>query len=305
MNEKQQIRDQANREELSDRIAQVAVSDGAVSPLEGLFLHRASRPSERGHGVSKLAFCVIAQGAKEVYLGDQTYRYDSRNYLLTTVELPVMSQITEASPESPYLSMRLEISSALVGSVMLDAGIAAPQGRSDSKAFVVSDLDSDLLDASVRLLRCLDMGSQAPTMGALVSREIVLRLLLGEQSGRLRHIPPLSGYTQRISRAVEKMRKDFDKPLRVESLAKELGMSSSGFHLHFKAVTDMSPLQFQKQIRLQEARRLLLDSDVDAATAGFKVGYEDASHFGRDYKRLFGHPPAKDAERLRTMVAVE
>jgi AraC-like DNA-binding protein len=167
------------------------------------------------------------------------------------------------------------------------------------RAIDVSPLDAGLLDAVVRLVRLLDSPTEARFLSPLVTREIVYRLLRGEQGDRLRHTAVLGGHSHRIARALERLRNEFDQPLRIEEIARELGMSVSGFHHHFRAVTAMSPLQFQKQIRLQEARRLMLGEDLDAASAGYRVGYGDASHFTREYKRRFGAPPARDVERLR------
>jgi AraC-like DNA-binding protein len=167
------------------------------------------------------------------------------------------------------------------------------------QALNVSPLDVSLLDAIVRLVRLLDSPTDARFLAPLITREIVYRLLKGEQGGRLHHIAALGGHSHRIVRALERLRKDFDQPLRIEDIARELGMSVSGFHHHFRAVTAMSPLQFQKQLRLQEARRLMLGENLDAASAGYRVGYSDASHFTREYKRLFGTPPMRDVERLR------
>lgn len=305
MDTMEERRDGANREELIGRIAKAFREDGKIAPLEGLLLNRVSLPTERVHGVSKLSFCVIAQGAKEIYLGDGRYPYDAEHYLLATLELPVTGRIVEASQARPYLSLRLDLEPALVGSVMVEAGFPVPQGHGDAKALVVSALGSGLLDATVRLLRLLDAPAEARVLVPLVKREIVFRLLTGEQGGRLRHLPAHGGHSHRIGQAIDRLRNEFDRPLRIESLAQELGMSSSGFHHHFKAVTDMSPLQFQKQLRLQEARRLMLGEELDAASAGFRVGYEDASHFSRDYKRRFGHSPIRDVERLRTMAVAD
>ena len=168
------------------------------------------------------------------------------------------------------------------------------------RAFDVSPLDAGLLVAVVSLLRLLDTpAEEVRFLRPLVTREIVFRLLRGEQGGRLRQIAVLGGHAHRIARAIERLREDFDRPLRVEDVARESGMSVSGFHHHFKAVTAMSPLQFQKRMRLQEARRLMIGEDLDASSAGYRVGYGDASHFTRDYKRLFGAPPVRDVERLR------
>src|ERR687893_1247503 len=291
---------QASREELVERIARAIREDGTVEPLEGLHLNRSSSPTELGHGVSEPAFCVIAQGSKEILLGDNRYRYDPAHYLITTAALPVAVRITEASEERPYLGVVLGLDPALVGSVMVEAGHPAPRDHAAVRAFDVSPLDEGLLDAVVRLVGLLDApADEARFLRPLVTREIVFRLLKGEQGGRLRQIAVLGGYSHRIARALERLREDFDRPLRIEDVARDVGMSVSGFHHHFKAVTAMSPLQFQKRMRLQEARRLMLGEDLDAASAGFRVGYGDASQFSREYKRLFGAPPARDVERLR------
>jgi AraC-like DNA-binding protein len=183
---------------------------------------------------------------------------------------------------------------------MVEAGHPAPGDRAAVRAFDVSPLDEGLLDAVLRLVRLQDApAEEARFLRPLVTREIVFRLLRGEQGGRLRQIAVLGGHAHRIARALERLREDYDRPLRVEDVAREAGMSVSGFHHHFKAVTAMSPLQFQKRMRLQEARRLMLSEDLDAASAGHRVGYSDASQFTREYKRLFGAPPVRDVERLR------
>lgn len=292
------------RQDLVRWIARATPEDGTVEPLPGLHLTRSSTPTEPLHAVSEPSVCVIAQGSKQLLLGDSLYRYDPAHYLLVTVDLPVVAQVFDASPERPYLSMRLELDPALVSSVMLDAGsLAAPRtprsGHDDVRGIDVSPLDAKLLDAMVRLVQLIDSPEEASVLRPLITREIVFRLLVGEQGNRLRHVARLGSQTDRIAEAVERLRRDFDQPLRIESLARELGMSESVFYHHFKAVTTLSPLQFQKHLRLQEARRILLCEDVDAATAGYRVGYEDASQFSREYKRLFGEPPMRDVERLR------
>jgi AraC-like DNA-binding protein len=297
--EREAARVQANREELVERIARAMREDGTTQPLQGLHLSRSSLPLKPLHSVLEPSLCVIAQGSKEVLLGDSRYRYDPSHYLLATVELPRVSQVLEASQERPYLSLRLELAPTLVGAVMVEAGYASPPGPADVRAIDVSPLDVHLLDAIVRLVRLLDFPAEAPVLLPLITREIIYRLLRGEPGPRLRHLAILGGYTPHIARAVGRLRQDFDQPLRIESLAQELGMSVSGFHHHFKAVTAMSPLQFQKQLRLQEARRLMLGEDLDAASAAYRVGYHDASHFNREYKSLFGVPPMRDVQRLR------
>lgn len=297
--EREARRAQASREELAERIARAVCADGSVEPLEGLRLRRAGAPTELGHGMADPALCVIAQGSKEILLGGKRYRYDPAQYLIATTALPVASRITEAAPERPYLSLVLLLDPALVGSVMAEAGQIAPQAQTAVTAMDVGRLDADLLDAVVRLVRLLDTPAEARFLAPLLRREIVYRLLSGAQRDRLTQIAALGSPTHRIAVAVERLRKAFDQPLRIEEIARELGMSVSGFHHHFKALTAMSPLQFQKQLRLQEARRLMLGEGLDAASAGYRVGYSDASHFTREYKRLFGAPPMHHAQRLR------
>ena len=290
---------QANRAELVERIARATREDGRVEPLNGLYLFRASSPTELLHSVYTPAFCVIAQGSKEVFLGEERYQYDPAQYLLTTVELPVVSQILEASKEQPYLSFRLQLDPALVGSVLVEADLPSPRGEGEVKAIDVSPLDASLLDAVVRLVRLLESPTDARVLAPPVTREIIYRLLMGAQGARLRHIAVLGGDTHRIAKVVDLLRKDYKEPLQVESIAQALGMSISGLYHQFKAVTAMSPLQFQKRLRLQEARRLMLSEHLDAAGAGSRVGYDDAAHFNREYKSVFGLPPVRDIERLR------
>src|SRR6266849_1466426 len=290
---------QAHREELVERIGRAVREDGTVQPLQGLHLSRSSLPLKPLHSVVEPSVCVIAQGSKEVLLGESRYQYDPSHYLLATVELPRVSQVLEASKERPYLSLRLELAPTLVSSVMVEAGHTSPPGHTDVRAISVSPLDVHLLDAFVRLVRLLDAPVEAQVLLPLITQEIIYRLLMGEQGGRLRHLALQGGYTPHIARAVGRLRQDFDQPLHIEEIARELGMSVSGFHHHFKAVTTMSPLQFQKRLRLQEARRLMLGEDLDAASAAYRVGYQDASHFNREYKSLFGVPPMRDVQRLR------
>lgn len=297
--EREARRAQANREELVERIKRAVPEDGVVEPLEGVFLARAATPLEQLHSVVKPSFCVVAQGSKEVLLGDSRYQYDPSHYLIHTVELPRVSQVLEASPERPYLSFRLELAPALVGAVMAEAAYAAPPDQPDVRAIAVSPLDTALQDAVVRLVRLVGAPAEAPVLAPLITREIIYRLLLGEQGTRLRYLTVAGGYAPHIAQAAERLRQEFDQPLRVESLAREMGMSVSGLHHHFKAVMAMSPLQYQKQIRLQEARRLMLSEALDAASAAYRVGYRDASHFNREYKSLFGLPPMRDVQRLR------
>jgi len=259
----------------------------------------------RVYGAFKPSLCVVAQGAKEIYLGDNAYRYDPERYLIATVELPMTGRVVEATPDRPYLSLRLNLDPALVGSVMVECGLPSPRSQSDARAIYVSNLGPDLLDALVRLVSLVGNEVEQKVLMPLVKREIVFRLLQGEQGDRLRHLPMMGGHSHSIAKAVEKLRTEFDQPINMENLAKELGMSTSGFHHHFKTVMDLSPLQFQKLIRLQEARQLMLGESLDASTAGYRVGYDDPSHFCRDYKKHFGDSPMRDIEKLRSTATAD
>jgi AraC-like DNA-binding protein len=301
--ERQDLRMQAAREELAERIARALPRDGAVEPQPGVHFRRHSKPGERVYGVYPAAFCVIAQGSKDILLGEDVFRYDTAQYLISTMQLPLAGEAVEASPERPYLSFRLVADPSVVSSVMVESGLLHPRNDGEVKAVDVSPLDADLLDATVRLVRMIDTPDEYRVLAPLVVREIVYRLLTGAQASRMRHLATFGGHAHRMVRAAAMVRERFDKPLRIEELARELGMSVSGFHAHFKAVTAMSPLQFQKQLRLQEARRLMLSEDINAAEAGYRVGYDDASHFSREYKRHFGEPPMRDIEGLRGAAA--
>ena len=291
----------ADQEELAERIARATPSEGTVEVQPGLHFRRCSRPTERLHSFTKPSFCVIAQGSKELVVGDDHFRYDPAHYMISTVELPMIGQIVEASPERPYLGFWLVLEPSVVTSVMVESGAVQRGDGSGLKSVDVSALDGNLLDATLRLVRLVDAPAEYRVRAPLVIREIVYRLLTGAQAGRLRHLATFGGHAHRMVRAVEKLRMNFNKPLRIEEVARELGMSVSGFHAHFRAVTAMSPLQFQKQLRLQEARRLMLSEDLDAAEAGYRVGYDDASHFNREYKRHFGEPPMRDVGRMREL----
>jgi AraC-like DNA-binding protein len=297
--EREAQRVQANREELVERIARAIRQDGTAQPLPGLHLYRHSFPLEQVYSVVEPSLCVVAQGSKEFLLGESRYRYDPFHYLLVTVDLPYVGQVLEASQERPFLSLRLDLAPTLVGEVLVEVGHASLRDHADVRAISVSPVDGHLLDAMVRVARLLDAPDEAPVLQPLITREIIYRLLRGEQGARLRHLAILGGYSPSIARAIERLSQDFDQPLRIEQMARELGMSVSVFHHHFKAVTALSPLQFQKRLRLQEARRLLLGEDLDAASAAYRVGYHDASHFNREYKSLFGVPPMRDVQRLR------
>ncbi len=297
--QREQLWAQSNREELVERIARALPEDGVRDIFPGFRIVRSSDPSEPIHSVYQPAFCYIAQGSKQALLNDEVFRYDPGNYLIYTVDLPLTFRVVEASKDRPYLGFRLNLDPSLVASVVMEAAPERRKGDASIKAIAVSPTDPNMLDAVVRLVRLIDSPSESAVFAMPIMREIVFRLLAGGQGARLGHLLASGGNTHRIAKAIERLRNNLDQPLKIENFASDLGMSVSGFHHHFKSVTAMSPLQFQKNLRMQEARRLMLAEDLDAASAAFRVGYEDPSYFGRDYKKQFGAPPQRDIACLR------
>jgi AraC-like DNA-binding protein len=288
--------------ELVERLSRAVSTDGAIEVFPGLLVSRWSTPTESARGVYAPAFCFVAQGVKEAQLGDEIFKFDPEHYMIYTVDLPLIFRIAEGSADHPYLGFSLTLDPAVVASVMMESSIKLRKG-SGAKAMDVNPVSDVLLDAVLRLVRLIDDPGGQKVLAPLIKREIIYRLLEGGQGPRLAHLLSF-GDTERISKAVAHLRLHFDEPVRIDEVAGELGMSVSRFHHHFKSVTAMTPLQYQKQIRLQEARRLMLSEDLDAASAGFRVGYEDPAYFSRDYKKQFGAPPQRDISALRTKMEV-
>ena len=277
-------------------------SDGVhETALSRVAVIRLSKPSEPMHGVHQPAFCIIAQGRKQVILGEQIYYYDAAQYLVASVDVPVVGQVVEATAEKPYLSFKMNLDPSLISELILESGMADENGReaAPGPSLSLSTVTPELLDAVIRLLRLLDNPRDLAVLGPLAEREILYRLLQGPDAARLRQIAQADSKVQRVTRAIAWIRQHFAEPFSIELLASEARMSTSALHHHFKLVTAMSPLQYQKQLRLQEARRLILVQGSDAASAGHQVGYESPSQFSREYSRLFGAPPLRDANRLK------
>ncbi len=241
------------------------------------------------------ALCLVLQGAKQVMIGDRLLRYDPASYFITSVELPASGWVVEATPAKPYVAVTLRLDRASLSGLISDMPVAA---EGETRGFGVSAVTPDLLDAWARLIALLDTPDDIPVLAPIHEREILYRLLKGPQGGVLRQIVRTDSRLSRVRQAIVWIRAHFDEMLRVEDLAERAGMSPASFHRHFKAVTAMSPLQYQKTLRLQEARRLLIASG-GAARAAHMVGYESASQFSREYARMFGAPPHRDAGRLR------
>lgn len=283
-------------EDLRARVAAACPTGRRTTPIPRLGLMRSEAPTAFGPAFYEPAVCFAVQGRKQISVARRDYAYDSEHYLVVALDLPVMARISEASPAEPYLVIRLTLDPALLASLMLDMPGAAG-GRSPGLG--IGRMEPELLDAVLRLVRLIDRPAEAMALAPLVEREILWRLLLGPQGPMLRQIALADSRLARVGRAIGWIRANFDQPLRIADLAGRAAMSAATLHRHFRAVTAMSPLQYQKHLRLHEARRRLLVAGDAAQTVGFGVGYESASQFSREYARLFGTPPARDGARLR------
>ena len=261
-------------------------------------LMRANAPTVPVGALYQPALCIVAQGGKRVRLGEKMFEYGTAKYLIGSVDLPISGEVYEASEQTPYLAMSIGLDPATLAAMLLDMPQGADGGR-PLAGLAVSPLTADLLDPLLRLLRLLDRPRDIAMLAPLAEREILYRLLLGPQGAMLRQIALADSRLSQISRAIQWIKQNYERPFRIETLAAIAHMSPSSLHRHFKDVTTMSPLQFQKRIRLQEARRRVLAQQDAAANVGFAVGYESPSQFSREYRRMFGAPPGRDAARLR------
>jgi AraC-like DNA-binding protein len=270
-----------------------------TTAIPSLRLIRASNVSEPLHSIYEPSLLVIAQGAKIVTLADENYQYDPTTYLVTSVHLPITGQIIKASPQEPYLCVQLSFSTDQILDIIKESN-RAWNGRMDSgRGMAVNRINSNLLDAVLRLVRLLDTPMDIPVLSPLIIREILYRILQDKQGDIIKQFAMIGSHAYSIAKVIHLINNDFSKPLRIEDLAKKVNMSTSSLHNQFKKVTAMSPLQYQKLIRLQEARRLLFAESSEAANVSFQVGYESPSQFSREYARMFGLPPISDIKRLR------
>lgn len=274
------------------------------TPIQGLNLHRWEMPTEPTSYMLAPSICLIGQGKKRLFLGEDSYIYDAHRFLITSVDLPVVAQIIEASREKPYLGLTMELDLRLISKLMLDNDMPSVRPSKDRLGIAVSDVSVPLLDAFKRLLDLLERPEEVPALAPLIQQEIFYRLLTGEQGPRLRQISSIGNHGYQIARAIDWLKANFSKPVKVEELAGKAGLSVSAFHNHFRSITAMSPLQFQKRMRLNEARRLMLAEHLDASQAAYEVGYESPSQFSREYSRLFGAPPMRDIRNLAQNSAI-
>ncbi|AFH63172.2 AraC family transcriptional regulator [Paenibacillus caseinilyticus] len=290
-------------QELAARIGRHAPCDGLhETAVPDLRFRRSSRASEPMHTVYAPSLCIIVQGAKSASLGEEIYRYDPASYLVTSVHLPVLAKVMEATPQVPYLSLQLNFSPDAILDLAQETARPESSPPGTGRGISVTPSTPPLLEAVLRLVKLLDTPEDIPVLAPLAHREILYRVLQGGQGALIRQIAAAGSQANLISKAIRLLHRDYDKPLHIEELAREIRMSPSALFKHFKKVTAMSPLQYQKAIRLQEARRLLLTETVEAADAGYRVGYESPSQFSREYARMFGRPPISDVRHLRETV---
>lgn len=290
-----------NRQALHELVSAVqrhsTANTSVGTAIHELHLSCFTTPTQLTSLVYEPCLCIIAQGSKEVRLADDSFRLDPAQFLLVSVDLPVDARVSEASADSPYLGLRISLDPKVVGELLAD-GTDVWSSSSSERGLAVTPVESHLLDAVTRLVKLLDSARDIKPLAPLVLREITHRVLSGPQGLRLRQISLAGAPAYRIARAIRWLKNHFSDPLRIESLAKHVGLSTSSFHLHFKNVTALTPLQYQKRLRLQEARSLMLGEKLDAAEAAFRVGYESPSQFSREYRRMFGAAPRQDVDAV-------
>ncbi|MEM1504427.1 AraC family transcriptional regulator [Domibacillus sp. 8LH] len=269
------------------------------TPIPSLFLIRESIITEPISRVNEPSFCIILQGEKEVLLGEERFLYGAGHYIVASVDLPVTGQVIKASTESPYLALKLEFTSGQILEVLNETDIQSDQRKNAKRAMFVSEVEPLLLDAVLRLASLLENPKHIPVLAPLFKKEIIYWILQSPHGEALEQMALEGSNGSRIREVIDHIVNNYEEPFRIEELTQIANMSASSLHRHFKEVTAMSPIQFQKQLRLQEARRLLLADSTDIANVAFKVGYESQSQFSREYSRMFGFPPRVDINRLR------
>lgn len=280
-------------------------SEQFVTAIPGLTFYRHEEPTQLRSGLYEPSICLVAQGAKRAHLADDSYVYDVNHYLITSVHLPTTFQVIKASPDEPYLGLLLKIDQREMSQMMVDSNLPAPRTQQTRRGMAIGEVTLPLLSAFQRLVGLLDHHEDIPILAPIIQREILYRLLVGDQGTRLRQIAAAGSQGNQIARSIEWLKGHFTQRLSMDDLAVQARMSTSSFYTHFRSMTSLSPLQYQKQLRLQEARRLMLTEHLDATTAAFQVGYESPSQFSREYNRLFGAPPLRDVKNFRQMATGE
>lgn len=276
-----------------------------VTEIPAITLHRWETTTEPTSYMLAPSICLIGQGSKRVMLGEDVYVYDASRFIVTSIDLPVVAEILQASPDHPYLGMTYALDQSILSDLMVNSHVPIPATNPAGRGMAISNLSIELLNAFQRLLDLINTPEDIPILAPLIEREICYRLLISDQGARLREIVSAGSRDFQIAKAVHWLKNHYDQTIRIDELASLSGMSSSTFHQHFRALTAMSPLQFQKRLRLNEARRLMLTEHKDAAAAAFEVGYESPSHFNREYSRLYGNSPKRDITDLKQMTGLK
>jgi AraC-like DNA-binding protein len=290
----------ATRQSLAATIDRLTAKTPLVtSEALGLTLTRWEAPTELTAYMHEPSLCLVAQGAKRLLLGEELFSYDADHYLIASVELPLVAQIIEASPEKPYFGLKLVLDLRMISQLLVDSNLPMPRTQKTNLGIAVSRVDLRLLESFQRLLDLFDTPEDIPILAPLLQKEIVYRLLTGEQGLLLRQMGTVGSQPNQIGQVITWLKQNYTKALRVDDLAAHARMSAATFHRHFRELTSMSPLQFQKRIRLHEARRMMFTDHMDASSAALQVGYESSTQFNREYSRLFGAPPLRNVKALR------
>lgn len=291
---------QDNREELTAIVERYARAEGLTpTAWPALSFFRADSPSDRSCAMYEPCLGLLLQGNKHILLGEERFEQENGHYLINSIDVPVSAQVMRASPHEPCLCITLRLDPVRIGEWLSEVKLPKP-ATATARGLALSPVSTDILDPLLRLARLLDSPRDLPLLAPLIERELIYRLLIGEQGARLAQIATAGGQGQQIARAIQWLKQHYNKPLRIGDLANMVNMSASSLHHHFREITAMSPLQYQKLLRLHEARRLLLTEGCDVATAAHRVGYESPSQFSREYSRQHGAPPLRDVNRLRS-----
>ncbi len=289
---------------LSDAIAQITGGlNFAETEIQGLACFRRTKPTQPDNAMYEPVLCLTVQGAKRVILGSDSYTYDSDHFLLSSIDIPTTVQVVKASPELPCLGLALNLDLKEISQLVVEGNLPQPRTEPSTRGIALGEVTLPLLDAFKRLVQLMDEPDDIPILAPVIKREIYYRVLVGDQGLRLRQMASAGSSSHQIAKAISWLKTNYSDQLRVEELASHVHMSPSTFHHHFRKMTAMSPLQYQKWLRLSEARRLMLAESLDAGMAAFKVGYESPSQFSREYSRLFGNSPLRDITNLRQETA--
>ncbi|MGE4317737.1 MAG: AraC family transcriptional regulator [Deferribacterales bacterium] len=290
---------QTARLQLTDMIEQL-VKNGRhyETNIPGLSLHRWEHPTEPVSYMHDPSICVILQGKKRVLLGEENYYYQTNQFLVSSLDLPIIANIVEATKDKPYIGITYRLNQKEIANLLVNSNIPGRIGKSDSKSMGVGDMSLSLYYSFLRLISLMDEPENIEMIAPMIHKEILFRLLTSDQGPRLRDIGMAGSKESQIAKAIGWLKSNYNTQLKIEALASHVRMSTSSLYLHFREMTNMSPLQYQKWIRLHEARRLMLTEKIDASNAAFEVGYESPSQFSREYKRLFGNPPLKDIKLM-------